>query len=272
MHLLYLGSMIQRLLITLKQFVVSNNLINVSNVGYQQSGRTILENISFDLKRGEITTIIGPNGAGKSTLVAIISGLIADYSGCVTRHQSLKIGYLPQKIHLNPLMPITVACFLALPKKQSKQAIMQALKDTHVEYLADRSIHDLSTGEMQRVLLARTTLGEPDLLILDEPTAGVDITGEAAMYELIGELKNKLNCAVLLVSHELHLVMSQTDQVLCLNKHMCCSGQPELVQQHPEYLALFGQQASEALAVYRHQHNHQHDLSGCTHESHNHDG
>ena len=251
---------------------MSDQLISVSDVGYQRNGRTILEHISFVLTRGEITTIIGPNGAGKSTLVSVISGLLDGYTGEVTRHQSLKIGYLPQKIHLNPLMPITVQCFLALPKKQSKSAILQALKDTHVDYLADRSIHDLSAGELQRVLLARTTLGKPDLLILDEPTAGVDITGEADMYELINELKTKLNCAVLLVSHELHLVMSQTDQVLCLNKHLCCSGQPELVQQHPEYLALFGQQASEALAIYRHQHNHQHDLAGCSHDSHQHNG
>jgi len=251
---------------------VSDQLISVADVGYQRNDQTILEHISFVLKRAEITTIIGPNGAGKSTLVAIISGLLDGYSGKVTRHQALKIGYLPQKIHLNSLMPITVQSFLELPKKQSKSAILQALKDTHVDYLVERSIHDLSAGELQRVLLARTTLGEPDLLILDEPTAGVDITGEADMYELINELKTKLNCAVLLVSHELHLVMSQTDQVLCLNKHLCCSGQPELVQQHPEYLALFGQQASEALAIYRHQHNHQHDLSGCSHDSHQHDG
>lgn len=241
---------------------MNNHLISVANVGYQQGDRIVLENISFDLKRGEITTIIGRNGAGKSTLVAIISGLLNDYTGDVKRHQVLKIGYLPQKIHLNPLMPITVQRFLALPKKQAKQAILNALKDTDVEYLANRSIHDLSAGELQRVLLARTTLGKPDLLILDEPTAGVDITGEADMYQLIGTLKNKLNCAVLLVSHELHLVMSKTDQVLCLNKHLCCSGQPELVQQHPEYLALFGQQTPDALAVYKHQHNHQHDLSG----------
>jgi len=251
---------------------VSNQLVSVTDVGYQLSGRNILEHISFVLKRGEITTIIGPNGAGKSTLVAIISGLLEGYTGEVTRHQALKIGYLPQKIHLNTLMPMTVKRFLSLPKKQSKQAVLQALKDTGVEYLVDYSIHDISTGELQRVLLARTTLGEPDLLILDEPTAGVDITGEADMYELINVLKSKLNCAVLLVSHELHLVMSQTDQVLCLNKHMCCSGQPELVQQHPEYLALFGQQASDALAVYRHQHNHQHDLAGCTHDSDQHHG
>jgi len=242
---------------------VSEQLINISNVGYKANGLIVLNDISFSLVRGEITTIIGPNVAGKSILVGIISGLLDGYSGEVTRHQTLKIGYLPQKIHLNPLMPLTVTGFLSLPINQSTQAISQALTDTHIEYLADRSIHDLSTGELQRVLLARTTLGNPDLLILDEPTAGVDITGEADMYELIGELKEKLNCAVLLVSHELHLVMSKTDQVLCLNKHMCCSGQPELVQQHPEYLALFGQQASEALAVYRHQHNHQHDLSGC---------
>ncbi len=245
---------------------VNNNLISVFNVGYQQNGRTILEHISFTLKRGEITTIIGPNGAGKSTLTGIISGLLDDFTGEVVRHQTLKIGYLPQKIHLNPLMPLSVQCFLNLPHKQSGEAIAKALKATHIEYLATRSIHDLSAGELQRVLLARTTLGKPDLLILDEPTTGVDITGEAEMYQLIGTLKEQLNCAVLLVSHELHLVMSQTDQVLCLNKHLCCSGQPELVQQHPEYLALFGQYTPDTLAVYRHQHNHQHDLSGCTHK------
>ena len=242
---------------------MSNALISISNVGFKANGRTILDNISFAINRGEITTIIGPNGAGKSTLVGIISGLLNNYEGEVVRQKALKIGYLPQKLHLNPLMPLTVQGFLSLPVAQSKQAIAQALSDTRIDYLKNRSIHDLSTGELQRVLLARTTLGNPDLMILDEPTAGVDITGEADMYALIGELKNKLNCGVLLVSHELHLVMSQTDQVICLNKHMCCSGQPELVQQHPEYLALFGRQASEALAVYRHQHNHQHDLAGC---------
>ncbi len=230
------------------------------------SGRTVLKDISFTLKRGEITTIIGPNGAGKSTLVGIISGLLGGYSGEVKRHKKLKIGYLPQKIHLNPLMPLSVRGFLSLPYQQSAQADLAALKSTGVDYLINYSIHDLSGGELQRVLLARTTLGKPDLLILDEPTSSVDITGEADMYELISRLKTTLDCAVLLVSHELHLVMSQTDQVLCLNKHLCCSGQPEMVQQHPEYLALFGKHAPTALAVYKHQHDHQHSLAGCVND------
>ncbi len=242
---------------------MSNQLISVDGVSYQIKGNTILKDISFVLNRAEITTIIGPNGAGKSTLIGIVSGLIKQFSGSVTRHQNLKIGYLPQKIHLNSLMPLSVMGFLSLPYKQTEVAILAALKSTGVDYLLSHSIHDLSGGELQRVLLARTTLGEPDLLILDEPTSGVDITGEADMYELISQLKVKLNCAVLLVSHELHLVMSQTDQVLCLNKHLCCSGQPEMVQQHPEYLALFGQHAPTALAVYKHQHDHQHSLAGC---------
>lgn len=233
-------------------------------MGYQINGNVILEDVSFIIKRREITTIIGPNGAGKSTLVGIISGLVDSYSGHVKRHQTLKIGYLPQKIHLNSLLPISVKDFLSLPIQQSDADILRALKSTGVEYLASRSIHTLSGGELQRVLLARTTLGEPDLLILDEPTAGVDVTGESDMYKLISDLKSKLNCGVLIVSHELHLVMSQTDQVLCLNKHLCCSGQPSMVQKHPEFLALFGQQNNETLAVYQHQHNHEHDLAGCT--------
>jgi len=242
---------------------VSDQLISVKSVSYEIKGNTILKDISFVLNRAEITTIIGPNGAGKSTLIGIVSGLIQQFSGSVTRHQDLKIGYLPQKIHLNPLMPLSVKGFLSLPHQQTEQAVLKALKSTGVDYLVNQSIHDLSGGELQRVLLARTTLGEPDLLILDEPTSGVDITGEADMYELISQLKTTLNCAVLLVSHELHLVMSQTDQVLCLNKHLCCFGQPEMVQQHPEYLALFGQHAPAALAVYKHQHDHEHSLAGC---------
>ena len=150
---------------------------------------------------------------------------------------------------------------MQLTRRVSNTEVDAALVQTEVAYLKNRQVHSLSEGELKRVLLARTTLGNPDLIVLDEPTAGVDVTGEIKMYELIGEFRNRLQCAVLLVSHDLHLVMSKTDQVLCLNQHLCCSGLPESVARHPEYQALFGQQASESIAVYSHQHDHVHDIS-----------
>ena len=212
-------------------------LLRARNIKYSQGKRVILDNISFELKRAQITTIIGPNGAGKSTLTNIVNGLIGQFEGEIERSPDLRIGYLPQKVYVNTLMPLNVERLLQLTYLSSDDEIDHALAQTEVGYLKHRQIRSLSEGELKRVLLARTTLGRPDLLVLDEPTAGVDVTGEVKMYDLIGELRNRLQCAVLLVSHDLHLVMSQTDQVLCLNQHMCCSGLPESVSQHPEYLA-----------------------------------
>ena len=245
-------------------------LLRANSIGYSQGRRVILDGISFDLRRAQITTIIGPNGAGKSTLTNIVNGLISDYSGSVERAPGLRIGYLPQKVHVNTLMPLSVERLLRLTHKAADSEIDHALAQTEVGYLRDRQVRSLSEGELKRVLLARTTLGRPDLIVLDEPTAGVDVSGEIRMYQLIGELREQLRCAVLMVSHDLHLVMSQTDQVLCLNQHLCCSGLPESVSQHPEYLALFGQQASESIAVYAHHHDHEHHVSGAT-ETHQHD-
>jgi zinc transport system ATP-binding protein len=245
-------------------------LLSARNLGYMQSKRVILDNVSFELRRSQITTIIGPNGAGKSTLTNIVNGLIGDYTGEIERLPGLRIGYLPQKVYVNTLMPLSVERLLQLTHSASGQEIEHALAQTEVGYLRQRQVRSLSEGELKRVLLARTTLGKPDLLVLDEPTAGVDVSGEIRMYELIGELRNELQCAVLLVSHDLHLVMSQTDQVLCLNQHLCCSGLPESVSQHPEYLALFGNQAAESIAIYAHHHDHVHDVSG-DHAEHQHD-
>jgi zinc transport system ATP-binding protein len=245
-------------------------LLRADNVSYSQGGRLILDNISFELRRGEITTIIGPNGAGKSTLTNIVNGLIDRYNGVIERSPDLRIGYLPQKVYVNTLMPLSVERLLRLTRKSSDEEIDHALTQSEVGYLRRRQVGSLSEGELKRVLLARTTLGKPDLLVLDEPTAGVDVSGEIRMYQLIGELRDELQCAVLLVSHDLHLVMSQTDQVLCLNQHLCCSGLPESVSRHPEYLALFGPQASESIAVYAHHHDHEHDVAGAT-EEHRHD-
>lgn len=237
-------------------------LLKASNICYSGHSGNILESVSFELHRGQITTIIGPNGAGKSTLTNIVNGLIQPQSGTIERAGNLRIGYLPQKVYVNTLMPLSVERLLQLTQKVSDQEVELALEQTEVGYLRRRQVQSLSEGELKRVLLARTTLGKPDLIVLDEPTAGVDVTGEVKMYELIGELRNRLQCAVLMVSHDLHLVMSKTDQVLCLNRHLCCSGLPESVSRHPEYLALFGNQAAESLAIYSHHHDHVHDVAG----------
>ncbi len=245
-------------------------LLRASNLSYAVGKRVILDGISFELKRAQITTVIGPNGAGKTTLTNIVSGLINNFEGEIERAPELRIGYLPQKVYVNTLMPLSVLPLLRLTQNSSDQEIEHALAQTGVSYLKQRQVRSLSEGELKRVLLARTTLGQPDLIVLDEPTAGVDVSGEIRMYELIGELRTELQCGVLLVSHDLHLVMSKTDQVLCLNQHLCCSGQPESVSQHPEYLALFGQQAADSIAIYAHHHDHEHDVDGG-HAGHQHD-
>ena len=243
----------------------SELLLKARDISFHSNKQTILDSVSFELYRGQITTIIGPNGAGKSTLSNIVNGLLQAHSGKIERAANLRIGYLPQKVYVNTLMPLTVSRLMQLTRVVSGTEVEQALLQTEVAHLKDRQVQSLSEGELKRVLLARTTLGKPDLIVLDEPTAGVDITGEIKMYELIGEFRSRLNCAVLLVSHNLHLVMSKTDQVLCLNQHLCCSGLPESVSQHPEYLALFGDQAAQSLAVYTHHHDHVHDVAGHHH-------
>lgn len=236
-------------------------LLRAKDISYSRGGNLILDRVSFDLMRAQITTIIGPNGAGKSTLIGIVNGLVDQFSGEIERAPGLRIGYLPQKVYVNRLMPLNVERLMQLTRRVNQAEVDAALKQTEVAYLKHRQVQSLSEGELKRVLLARTTLGNPDLIVLDEPTAGVDVTGEVKMYELIGEFRNRLQCAVLMVSHDLHLVMSKTDQVLCLNRHLCCSGLPESVAQHPEYQALFGQHAGESLAVYSHHHDHVHDVS-----------
>ena len=241
-------------------------LLRAQDISCTLGRRLILDRVSFELRRAQITTIIGPNGAGKSTLTNIVNGLIDNYSGVIERAPELRIGYLPQKVYVNTLMPLSVDRLLRLTRQPGDAEIEQALAQSEVGHLRWRQVRSLSEGELKRVLLARTTLGKPDLIVLDEPTAGVDVSGEIRMYQLIGELRDRLQCAVLLVSHDLHLVMSQTDQVLCLNQHLCCSGLPESVSQHPEYLALFGRQAAQSIAVYAHHHDHVHDVSGVTEE------
>lgn len=193
---------------------------------------------------GKIITLLGPNGAGKSTIVRVVLGLTEPTSGTVTRTPGLTVGYVPQKLYLDPTMPLTVARFLRLKRGVSKGESLAALERVNAAHLTGKPMQRLSGGEMQRVLLARALLARPQLLVLDEPTQGVDVNGQVALYDLITRLRDELNCAVLMVSHNLHLVMAKTDTVLCINRHICCSGEPDVVAAHPEFTAMFGSRAA----------------------------
>ncbi len=245
-------------------------LLSAQQVCVRVDDRLLLDNIQLDLHAGEIVTIIGPNGAGKTTLLKTLLGFIAPNSGSITRHRDLRIGYMPQKLALNPLLPMTVQRFLQQTNATPTQ-IQQALNETGVAALMRQSLHQISGGELQRVLLARALLRKPDLLVLDEPAQGVDVCGQVDLYRLIADLRARYHCGVLLVSHDLHLVMAATDTVICLNRHICCQGKPEHVSRHPEYLQLFGKHIADDLAVYTHRHDHDHDVHGNVHQGCAHD-
>ncbi|ATM95690.1 high-affinity zinc transporter ATPase [Yersinia frederiksenii] len=239
-----------------------STLVTLNKISVTFGSRRVLNDISLSLRPGRILTLLGPNGAGKSTLVRVVLGLIAPTSGTLVREPGLRIGYVPQKLHLDATLPLTVSRFMRLKPGVKKADILPALKRVHAAHLLDQPMQKLSGGENQRVLLARALLNRPQLLVLDEPTQGVDVNGQLALYDLIEQLRKELGCAVLMVSHDLHLVMAKTDEVLCLNQHICCSGAPEVVSTHPEFIAMFGNRGAEQLAVYRHHHNHRHDLHG----------
>lgn len=254
---------------------MTSPLVSLDEVTVSFDGRHVLDNVSLTLSRGNIVTLIGPNGAGKSTLVKVVIGLLKPTSGRVNYEHRLNIGYVPQKLRLNDTLPLSVDRFLRLGSKYSKQQISDALSTVSATKLLHSNMHTLSGGEMQRVLLARAILKQPDLLVLDEPVQGVDVSGQLELYSLIEKLREKLNCGILMVSHDLHLVMAKTDEVICLHHHICCSGEPDAISRHPSYVALFGRQESEQLALYHHHHNHDHDLAGnpvgpCQHKDHNH--
>ena len=236
-------------------------LIELQEASYRRGARDILRSISLDIGEREIATVIGPNGASKSSLIKMICGVLAPSSGVVKRRSGLRIGYVPQQFHLKSSMPLTVGHFLKLVGTD-KAAVEQALGKTGVVQLRKAAMQSLSGGELQRVLLARALLRKPRLLVLDEPAQGVDINGQALLYRLIAAVREEQDCSILMVSHDLHLVMAQTDKVICLNQHICCHGEPEHVSQHPEYLKLFGKQFSDDIAVYTHDHDHHHNIHG----------
>lgn len=240
-----------------------NNLITLENISLKRGERPVLEGINLRLRPAEILTLIGPNGAGKTCLVRIALGLLTPDSGQRTMKPNLRVGYIPQKLGLNEALPLEVRRFLQLSQPGLKETDLQnALAEVGAHSVLNYPVRNLSGGELQRVLLARALLRQPELLVLDEPAQGVDIAGQEALYSLIGKVRDTRGCAVLMVSHDLHLVMAATDHVLCLNRHVCCEGHPESVGIHPEYLRMFGMPSAKGLAVYSHHHDHHHDASG----------
>ncbi len=237
-------------------------LVSARGLWLTRSGRTILEGIDLDIGKGEIVTLIGPNGAGKTTLVRVLLGLTPPDRGEIQRSPDLTIGYVPQRFDIDRAIPITVARFLALGGSGRPERARAVLAEVGASRVLEQQIASLSGGELQRVLLARALLRDPNLLVLDEPVRGVDYAGEAELYTLIGRLRTARGLSVLLVSHDLHIVMAQSDRVVCINRHVCCSGVPETVAKDPSYARLFGAHAARAFAIYSHQHDHRHDLAG----------
>ncbi|MFZ6085123.1 zinc ABC transporter ATP-binding protein ZnuC, partial [Glaesserella parasuis] len=199
---------------------------------------------------------------GKSTLLKILLKLLKPTTRDVIYSRNVRIGYVPQKIHLDHSLPITVKNFLSLKKGITAKDIQQAAELLSITHLMHNSLQKLSGGEMQRVLLARAILNQPNLLVLDEPTQGVDMNGQIELYQLIHQMREKLNCAVLMVSHDLHIVMADTNKVLCVNQHICCAGTPEAISSDPTFIQHFGDQFSKNIAFYTHHHNHRHDMHG----------
>lgn len=248
---------------------MSDLLLQLDKIRLSRDGRAVLDGVDLRLGAGEILTLIGPNGAGKTCLVRIALGLLAPDAGTRRARPGLRIGYMPQKLGLNESLPLDVERFLTLAQPGLKApALARSLADVGAGHTLHTPVARLSGGELQRVLLARALLREPELLVLDEPAQGVDITGQEELYALIAKVRDERGCGVLMVSHDLHLVMAATDHVLCLNHHVCCEGHPESVSAHPEYLRLFGMQGAKGLAVYSHHHDHRHDAHGevCNHE------
>lgn len=241
-------------------------LIEAKQISVRHGSLAAIERVDFGIKRGEIVTLIGPNGSGKSSLVRALLGAIPVSNGAVVHAPKLKIGYVPQKLSIDASMPLTVSRFLNLPTRSESAKIVRTAERTGIASLLDRQLGSLSGGQFQRTLLARAILNEPDILILDEATQGLDQPGTAGFYQLLEDLRAELNCAILLVSHDLHVVMSASDRVICMNGHICCEGAPQVVLNAPEYRALFGAGTAGTMALYRHEHDHSHADDHCHHD------
>lgn len=239
-------------------------LIKARDICFSRANKIILDKVDIEILPAQILTLIGPNGAGKTTLVRILLNLVNADSGSIVTKPNLSVGYMPQKLSLDSSMPLNVRRFLALTGA-NKAEVSEALERVKVPDIGKHVMAQLSGGELQRVMLARAILRKPDLLVLDEPVQGVDIAGQSTLYRLIGDLRGELGCSVLMISHDLHLVMAQTDTVVCLNHHVCCQGHPENVSDDPAFLELFGRQTDAGVAIYTHHHDHSHDNGICDH-------
>ena len=239
----------------------NNSLVKLENAGVYRSSKWLVRGISFEINKGQIVTLIGPNGSGKTTTAKMILNILDTDEGMATSNTS-KMAYVPQKINIDWTMPLRVIDFMKITNNPNNTQITDSLTMTGVDKLLYNQIHSLSGGEFQRVLIARAIAKKPDLLVLDEPVQGVDFNGEIALYNLIKKISSTLNCGILLISHDMHFVMSTTDHVICLNGHICCSGNPSSVVKNPEYIKLFGEHNSETLSYYQHQHDHSHNNDG----------
>ena len=239
----------------------NSTLVKLNNAGFKQNDKWLVEGVSLTVEKGKIVTLIGPNGSGKSTTAKIALGIYKNIEGSVEKYTN-KVGYVPQKISIDWTLPLRVYDFMLLTEDIKDEAIDEALTLTGVMHLKNKNLGNLSGGEFQRVLIARAISKKPELLVLDEPVQGVDYTGEIALYQLIKKISDTLNCGILLISHDLHTVMTATDHVVCLNGHVCCSGTPMDVARNNEYKTLFGEQASQILTVYEHKHDHVHSDEG----------
>ena len=238
-----------------------NILVKLDKASAEKNKKVLVKNISLEVKQGEIVTLIGPNGSGKTTTAKMALGINKNFEGSVQRYTD-KIGYVPQKVVIDWTLPIRVSDFMQLTSKVNIEEVNEALNFTGVNHLENKNLNELSGGEFQRVLIARAIAKKPELLVLDEPVQGVDFKGEISLYELIRSISEKTNCGILLISHDLHVVMSATDYVVCLNGHVCCSGTPKKVANSNQYRELFGDRASTMLSIYEHNHDHSHESDG----------
>ncbi len=239
-------------------------LVEARGITVSRGGNVILAGVDVSVGDGRIVTLIGPNGAGKTTVVRVMLGLMKPDAGSVRRRDGLVVGYMPQHLHIDATLPLTVGRFLTLGAKrgQSEAEARAALVEVATAAVMDTPVQVVSGGEFRRILLARALLRDPDLLVLEEPSQGIDVNGQAELYRLITRIRDRRHCGVLMVSHDLHLVMASTDEVVCLNHHVCCAGHPESVTNDPAYIALFGKRVASTIAVYHHEHDHDHAADG----------
>ena len=240
---------------------ITNALISAKNVSVLKHQKSILDNIDIQINKNDFITIIGPNGAGKTMLLKCLMGFYKPTSGRIERKEKLKIGYMPQSISIINTMPITVKDFITVRKEYDDISLNKVITEVNIGEIVYKQLSVLSGGEMQRVLLARSLLNNPDLLILDEPAQNLDISGQLNFYKLIQEIYSKRDISILMVSHDLHLVMVSTKKVLCLYKHICCSGEPQQIAKDPEFLSMFGKDMANMMSIYQHSHDHNHDHS-----------